>query len=195
MPGPQPERESRFPQFLHAYTKYYSWTENDLNFLDEKISDEVNSSFSSFHSPSLLAHAHYRLYLAPRRLSVGKKTLPSCPHCWGAAGYGTWLMHKACNRTFPPHMPASGTPLGIANGLTWHDSTTSPTSRGFLFTFSFWLVPPSHHLFLLWYNMNEEYIRGCAVPLFHVWLNFTRKLKAKHECLCGCQHIMPVQSC
>lgn len=72
MPGPQPERESRFPQFLHAYTKYYSWTENDLNFLDEKISDEVNSSFSSFHSPSLLAHAHYRLYLAPRRLSVGK---------------------------------------------------------------------------------------------------------------------------
>lgn len=101
MPGPQPERESRFPQFLHAYTKYYSWTENDLNFLDEKISDEVNSSFSSFHSPSLLAHAHYRLYLAPRRLSVGKKTLPSCPHCWGAAGYGTWLMHKACNRTFP----------------------------------------------------------------------------------------------
>lgn len=194
MPGPQPERESRFPQFLHAYTKYYSWTENDLNFLDEKISDEVNSSFSSFHSPSLLAHAHYRLYLAPRRLSVGKDAsfLSALLRCCRLR----YVAHaQSLQQDFSPHMPASGTPLGIANGLTWHDSTTSPTSRGFLFTFSFWLVPPSHHLFLLWYNMNEEYIRGCAVPLFHVWLNFTRKLKAKHECLCGCQHIMPVQSC
>lgn len=118
MPGPHPERESKFPQFLNAYTKHYSWTKNDLNFPDEKLSDEVNSSFSSFHSPSPSAHAHYRLELGPQSLSVGKEAfflsiLLGCCRLWYRA-------HAQSLEQYFSHMLGSEAPLGIANGLMWH---------------------------------------------------------------------------
>lgn len=42
--------------------------------------------------------------------------------------------------------------------------------------------------------LNQEYIRRDSTPYFHVWLNFTRKLKAKHECLFACQYNTRLQN-